>query len=245
MSYFQAYLAPDPEAAVAEQARRDPAVAERARKFLADRQIRRILALPDPQERVSALLPFFAGPEPGAAYKAQAGIRAAGAVAGPLLVPLFENPTRPRLRADVIRLWGEIGYREAVPRLIRVLLEEEAFWVSYNLKPGWWSHFAENGLPPEASTDHYGSLYASVYALRAFADPAAKEGGRAHFTGLVGDSGHGADRRGVPPLFTGDRLAVRAAPPLAEPLPIFRRLAPIGDALDQKKTFSPISWRPP
>ena len=176
LSYFQAYLAPDPEAAVAEQSRKDPAVAERAREFLADRQIQRILALSDPQERVAALLPFYAQQEPWAStMKARDAIRKAGAVAGPLLVPLFENPTRPWIKGEVIKLWGEIGYRDAAPRLINLLLQEEAFWSQYHLKPGWWGHFEENGLPPSVTTDHYDPLLASLYALRLLADPQARE----------------------------------------------------------------------
>lgn len=174
LSYFQAYLAADPEAAVAEQARRDPAVAERSRVFLEGRQIRRILALPDPKERVQALLPFYAQPGPSI-HEARKGIVAAGAMAGPLLVPLFENPTRPWVKGDVIRLWGEIGYRDAVPRLIRLLHDEDAFWAPYDLKPGWWSRQAEAGLPPEASVDHYNPLLMSLYALRVLGDPSARE----------------------------------------------------------------------
>jgi len=146
------------------------------REFLADRQIQRILALSDPRERVSALLPFYAQQKPWAsAMKARDGICAAGAVAGPLLVPLFENPTRPWIKGEVIHLWGEIGYRDAAPRLINLLLEEEAFWAPYHLKPGWWGHFEENGLPATASTDHYDPLLSSLYALRLLAAPQARE----------------------------------------------------------------------
>ncbi len=97
--------------------------------------------------------------------EARSGIVAAGEVAGPLLLPLFERPERYWLRGDVIRLWGDIGYREAVPLLVRIVEEDEAY------------HARLGRSPAFARDDHeaYDLLYRALYTLRRLGDPAARE----------------------------------------------------------------------
>src|SRR5262245_15292902 len=53
--YFLAYLSDDPEQAVKEQLAKNPAIEQRAKRYLDHREVQRILELKDPKQRVEKL----------------------------------------------------------------------------------------------------------------------------------------------------------------------------------------------
>jgi hypothetical protein len=170
--YFLCYLATDPESAVRARVQKQPAVAARAMRYLVHREIERIVALPDAGQRVERTIPYWlAGYDWNYRGEAEMVIADAGAVAGPYLQAVFEQ--RPDRRENVIRLWGAIGYRDAVPRLIELLKEKDRYWSGQKLARGWWN----DDTDPQwsARREEYSETYAAVVALDRLDDPSARE----------------------------------------------------------------------
>jgi hypothetical protein len=169
--YLMAYLEEDPEAAVRRHP--DPAPARGDERFLGQRQIERALAVPVAGARAEALADLYArraGWHSG--QEAREGLVELGAAAGPALRRLYEDPELDERRAEIVELWGRIGYREAVPALILLLEEETDFWSRQELAPGWWNA----DLDPAASRERrgrYGETLNAVVALGRLGDPQA------------------------------------------------------------------------
>jgi len=85
----------------------------------------------------------------------------------------FDDPTCSESRYDIIRVWGAIGYSEAVPILIDLLKNHDQFWAAQNLQKGWWNKDVGSDQT-RRRRDVYGEVYYSVCALRAFKDPRAQ-----------------------------------------------------------------------
>jgi hypothetical protein len=172
--YLECYLADDPEPPVRAQLQEQPEIAGRAMRYLAHREIGRILSEPDAVRRVERLLPYYQSRQTWAGRaEAREGLINAGGVAGPYLEPLFDNPT-DGFDEDVVRIWGKIRYRAAVPRLIEVLHTQDRFWAKQDLKPGWWNQDTTSKLT-QMRREAYGAVCYSVIALGEIGDPAARE----------------------------------------------------------------------
>jgi hypothetical protein len=78
------------------------------------------------------------------------------------------------LRYDIIRIWNNVGYKEAVPILINLLKQHDQFWENQDLKKGWWNRDVGSELTRKRRAV-YGEIYYTVCALRSFADPRARE----------------------------------------------------------------------
>ncbi len=174
--YFMAYLSADPEAAVAEQVRRNPALAERAKELLDSGPVERAMKIQDSAERAEKLVSLYTTSAHRAAYQARKGVVDAGLAAGAALLRLFPtlDPEQDwRMREDVLKLLGEIGCREAVPLFLEILTEQERFWSREELQPEWW-----NDVEDERTAERrlrYGIALSTVHALRGLGDPRARE----------------------------------------------------------------------
>lgn len=171
--YFESYLAKDPEAAVRATLAQQPEIAARAVRYLQHCEIQRILKEIDPALRVERLLPYYQGHIYWNDHsEARAGILAAGAVAGPYLMAIYQESGNTR-REDIMQMWGELRYRACVPILIDLLKQEDQFWAKQELKPGWWNHEVDSALTRQRR-DSYGLVYAAVNALAKISDPDAE-----------------------------------------------------------------------
>jgi hypothetical protein len=173
--YYLAYLSEDQERAVRDHLPDDPAARERARRYLDHLEVRRILALEDAQQRAEALLPFFLRRQ-GWSLRPEArdGLVACGRVAGDLLLDIFRDPERRKLREDIIQMWGEMEYRGMAVVLIELLREHDGFWEEQRLEPGWWNQDVGSALT-ERRREVYGEVYKSVIALGRIGDARAIE----------------------------------------------------------------------
>lgn len=172
--YFESYLAKDPEAAVRAVLAQQPVIAARAVRYLQHCEIGRILQESNPALRVERLLPYYQGYIYwNGRIEARGGIIAAGAVAGPYLIAIYQESGNTR-REDIMQMWGEMRYRACVPILIDLLKQEDQFWAKQELKPGWWNNEVESALTRQRR-DSYGLVYAAVNALAKIGDPDAEE----------------------------------------------------------------------
>jgi hypothetical protein len=172
--YFLTYLSDSPEAAVKEYIRKNPKMAERAKRYLDHLEVQRILKTEDPGKRYDALLPFFLNRAWGTNGEVYSCIVACGNVAGERLKSVFTDPKHHDLRETIIRMWRDMGYRPIAPVLIDLLIQHDRFWASQDLKKGWWNDWSDPELTKRRH-DIYGEVYSAVYTLRSFGDPKAKD----------------------------------------------------------------------
>ena len=173
--YFLAYLSEDPESAVKRHMVNNPAVVQRAQRYLDHLEIQRILKIKDPSHRLEKLLPFYVKRTTwGVTREARQGIISCGKVAGKSLLTVFQDSKHKDLRDDIILIWRDIGYKEAVPLLINLLKQHDKFWENQDLKKGWWNRDVGSELTRNRR-EVYGEIYYAVCALRSFADPRARE----------------------------------------------------------------------
>jgi hypothetical protein len=173
--YFLLYLSENPEAAVKETIRKNPKMAERGKRYLDHLEVQRILKTEDLGKRYDALLPFFLNRTTwDMKEEASDGIATCGNAAGERLKDVFTDPKRHNLRDNIFHLWREMGYRPIAPFLIDLLIQNDRFWASQDLKKGWWSDESDPKLTRRRQ-DIYGEVYGAVYTLRSFGDPKAKD----------------------------------------------------------------------
>lgn len=173
--YFLAYLSEDPESAIKRHMVNNPAVVQRAQRYLDHLEIQRILKIKDSSHRLEKLLPFYVKRTTwGVTQEARQGIISCGKVAGKSLLAVFQDSKHKYLRNDIILIWRDIGYKEAVPLLINLLKQHDKFWENQDLKKGWWNRDVGSELTRNRR-EVYGEIYYAVCALRSFADPRARE----------------------------------------------------------------------
>jgi len=173
--YFLAYLSEDPESAVKRHMVNNPAVVQRAQRYLDHLEIQRIFKIKDPSHRLEKLLPFYVKRTTwGVTREARQGIISCGKVAGKSLLTVFQDSKHKDLRDDIILIWRDIGYKEAVHLLINLLKQHDQFWENQDLKKGWWNSDVGSELTRNRR-EVYGEIYYAVCALRSFADPRARE----------------------------------------------------------------------
>lgn len=173
--YFLAYLSEDPESAVKRNMVNNPAVVQRAQRYLDHLEIQRILKIKDPSHRLEKLLPFYVKRTTwGVTQEVRHGIISCGKVGGKSLLIVFQDSKHKDLRDDIILIWRDIEYKEAVPLLINLLKQHDKFWENQDLKKGWWNRDVGSELTRNRR-DVYGEIYYAVCALRSFADPRARE----------------------------------------------------------------------
>ncbi len=172
--YLLAYMADDPETAVRKWATENPDNAERAKRYLDHMEVRCILEIEDAGKRFDELLPFYLNRTTwNMKPEAREGIIACGTIAGEGLEEVFVDPESVHFREDIILMWRDIGYRKAVPILIDLLARHDRFWAEQDLKEGWWNDVGSEENPRRRAI--YGEVFNSLWTLRAFKDPRAKE----------------------------------------------------------------------
>lgn len=173
--YFLAYMADDPEAAVKDWSEGNPEEAGRAKRYLAHLEVQRILKTEDPEERYDKLLPFFLSRTTwNMKFEAKDGIVSCGQAAGERLKKVFDDADRDAFRDDIILMWRDIGYSEAVPLLVHLLKKHDEFLGAQDLQKGWWNSDVASDQTRHRR-DIYGEVYYGVCALRSFKDPRAKD----------------------------------------------------------------------
>jgi len=172
---FMAYMADDPELAVREYANANSERAERAKNYLDHVEVQRILRITDPADRYDKLLPFFLNRTTwDMKWEAKDGIVSCGTIAGARLKQVFDDPEHAQFRGHIIRMWGDIGYQEAVPLLVDLLEKHDRYWAAQNLEEGWWNNNVGSAETRERS-EIYGKVYYVVHTLRTLSDPRAQD----------------------------------------------------------------------
>jgi hypothetical protein len=178
--YFKAYLSNDPEGEIRRQVQLNGDLERRAKRYLDHLEVQRILALPEPEARIEALLPFYINRQwwidghDSIVYEARKGITDCGDMSGPYLRRIFDDPSLARLREDVIDIWGDLRFEPSVDALIGVLRENEKFWSLQRLDGDWWNRDSQSELT-RTCRQKYGEVYSSVIALGKIGDPRAME----------------------------------------------------------------------
>jgi hypothetical protein len=176
--YYLAYLSADPEAVVKTQMALHPEVAHDAQRYLDHLEVDRILQLPDPTARIERLIPFyvkgqswFPQKESGI-HSARQGLVESGTLSGERLMKLFDETEPEWLRADLIRLFGEIRIHGCVDRVIELLKQHDKFWSEQVLQEGWWNLDYASTLT-KTRRRIFGEVLSSVVALGQIGDPRA------------------------------------------------------------------------
>jgi hypothetical protein len=176
--YFLAYLSADPETAVRIQMVLHPEVARGAQRYLDHLEVERILRMPDPNERVERLIPYYVKGQSWASEgksrvdNARQGIIECGTLSGERLMKLFDDSEPEWLRGDVIRVFGEIRFQGGVDRVIELLKQHDKFWSRQVLEKNWWGNQYGSALTT-ARQRNYGEVLDSVIALGEIGDPRA------------------------------------------------------------------------
>lgn len=173
--YFLAYMADDPQTEVKEYASKNPDIAGRAKRYLDHLEVQRILEVKDPAERYDKLLPFFLSHTTwNMKREAREGVISCGKIAGERLREVFDDPERATFRQDIMLMWRDIGYREAVPLLMDLLKNHDEFWAEQDLREGWWNRDVGSDQTRRRRSV-YGEVYYGVCALRSLKGPMAKD----------------------------------------------------------------------
>ena len=177
--YFLAYLSEDPVSVLKKYVEKHPEAKDRVERYVDHLEVQKILKIEDPRERFDKLLPYYLkGVTWNMASDARNGILSCGKVAGEKFLLLFDDPKYKNQRKDIIRIWSQIGYKEAtpvvVPLLVDTLKREDPFWATQNLEKGWWNDDSNPDLQRKRQTS-YGEVFFAAYMLKAFPDPRSKE----------------------------------------------------------------------
>lgn len=175
--YFKAYLEKDPEAAVKACVASKPALAPRVQRYFDHLEVQRILAIQNVEMRAKQLVPYFLKWQywSDGGCEAEAGLVACGEVAGPLLLEPFNDPAFANRREDIMHLWGQIRYKDAIDLLIGLLRKHDQFWAEQNLQDGnWWNSNVDSDINKKRRNIS-GEVHYAVIALRQIGDARAKE----------------------------------------------------------------------
>jgi hypothetical protein len=173
--YLQLYLTPDPESAVRKYLPNHPEFEPRARNFLDHCDILRILSSGKGAEQARLLLPYFLKRhEWNDQDEAGLALKSLGEPAGKILLDRYEERDFVKAREDILRLWGEMAFRPAVPRLIAVVEEQLVYWEKQDLQKGWWGRQGESQLTSERYAN-YGLLHSALIALGKICDSSARQ----------------------------------------------------------------------
>ena len=171
--YFKTYLTKDAEAAVREFVRESPEFGKRTQAYFDHQEISRILADKDVRQRVARLLPYYRRRTTwNLKPEARTGLVQCGKVAGDRLKEVFDDPAYEKLRQDIILVWRDMNYVDALPLLIDLLKRHNRFWATQKLERDWWN---DNGPENRRRKEIYGEVYYAVAAMRKFGDPRAEE----------------------------------------------------------------------
>jgi hypothetical protein len=174
LEYFKILLGPKPEPKVRDYLMSHPQLAVRAVEYLESRELKRILAEPDPAIRYQKLLPYFLR---AAHYATSEATRRAlidgGPESGPYLMAAFDNLQHRRQRGEIIRILGRTGYAGCADLLVRLLDENHRDYL--NLRGRLERDGPESGIDPRDVQQLAGEVRAAIYALAEIGDPRAEE----------------------------------------------------------------------
>ena len=105
--------------------------------------------------------------------EARSGIVSCGAIAGERLKELFQDPKHAKFRDEIILMWRDLDFHDAVPILIDLLKASDQFWATQNLQTNWWNSSADSAETGRRR-QVYSEVYHSVCALRTLQDQRAK-----------------------------------------------------------------------
>ena len=175
--YFQCYLSKHPVAALRKLMLADPRMAGRTMRYMQFQSVNRTARISDPRKRVERLIPYFLGGRTwGVSGLALRDIAAAGPIAAPYLMGIYQASRDDQIKNDIIGAWGNMRWQGAVATVIAELQQSHKFWANQqrwaNLKAGWWNGGGNDYLIT-ARQDEYETLCDTLWALRKIGDPKA------------------------------------------------------------------------
>lgn len=166
--YILAYLTDNPEKNIRELTKNNKLIPESGKRYLAHKEVERILLVEDNEERVRALLPYFSRKtwwgQDNEANKVNQGIIDCGKTAGKYLREMFDDPNYADLRENVLELMGKCGDLENIPFIIHLLEKQSELWSDEEANIRWDKRESEPG-DSEKKDKSYWLIYRSVEAL--------------------------------------------------------------------------------
>jgi hypothetical protein len=164
--YFLEYLSENPMERLKARSESDPALRERAAKFLAGTDLKKIQAEPHPYIRAGELLLFLIRNH-GLRKDLPSLARAESDLAS-----LFEGDLgAPEMRGDIMNVWAALKDEAGVDPLVRLLQRQENYWATRKPETGW---LATDVLAWESEKRVYAEARHAAAALRRIGDPRAK-----------------------------------------------------------------------
>lgn len=132
-SYFEAFLALNPEDILKNYASGNSTLAIRSKTYLNHLAIAQILKEPDVQKRAQLLLPYFLFTDdkdrpPDQGEAALQLWESCGQTGAAMLLPYFDNPKYRAMRSDIMSLWANAQYHGGIPLLVDLLTKETTYW---------------------------------------------------------------------------------------------------------------------
>jgi len=173
--FYLAFMSADPLAILRKYTDGNTRLAQLSRDYVNSKDIERIAQIPDLNERVDKLLPYYLQGQDRRGL-ATRQIIATGAVGIKKLVPLYQNAKDDSVKIGIIGTLTQMGYRDADPLLASMLEKEDQFWArQYVRGNSWW--WAEEPDPSSEQTRNTSKarMDAILTALRGTHDPHAIE----------------------------------------------------------------------
>lgn len=177
--FYLAFISTDPLTELRKFTGGTGKLAERSRWYVDEKDIERISQIPDLDERVDKLLPYyFLDPSKDFSSRRQAEqqIIMTGKIGIKKLVPLYQKTNDEMAKIGIISTLTQMGYRDADPLLASMLEEEDQFWArQYVRGNSWWWAEEPDPSSEQARDTSKTRMDAILAALRGTRDPHAIE----------------------------------------------------------------------
>jgi len=177
--FYLAFMSADPLTELRKFTGGTGKLAERSRWYVDEKDIERISQIPDLDERVDKLLPYyFLDPSKDFSSRRQAEqqIITTGKIGIKKLVPLYQKTNDEMAKIGIISTLTQMGYRDADPLLASMLEKEDQFWArQYVRGNSWWWQEEPDPSSEQARDASKARLDAILAALRGTHDPHALE----------------------------------------------------------------------
>ena len=177
--YYLAFMSRDPLAELRKYTQGKGKLAERSRWYVDEKDIEHISQIPDLDERLDKLLPYYlqnSSQDPYSQRQAEQLIVATGEAGVRKLVPLYENTADESVKIGIISTLTRMGYRDADPLLATMLEKEDQFWArQYVRANNWWTSEEPDPSSDQARNVSKARMDAILAALDGTHDPRALE----------------------------------------------------------------------
>jgi hypothetical protein len=173
--YFRAFLTGHLEEKLKEYAVGASPLAIRSKVHLDHLKMEEILKEPNLTKRTEALLPFFLitdeGKEGPTQSEARFKLQSCGQTGAARLVQIFKDPKYEAMQSEIMLVWSNSDYNDAVPILINFLQTENRYWAHQTLAE---RRDLRDDVTTTAQVRSRNRMSSALFCLKMLGDPRSK-----------------------------------------------------------------------